>query len=281
MKIPGNVTLKFGKKKLLLSRQVLGLSLFLLTFIVLAQSPIEVVRWQVGQGEHKPALLRLDQVRAVLEPKGVKIGDTRLDHFPAFEIVLPDGKNFYAQRIAIGTREFIPLEDLIINTVEQGYDGKLEGWSPLRLQVGVMDLQLGRLDPYIAYAYLLSKSVLGHTEYRWPLNPTAPKRCLHILKVPEAANTVLAVITRKGLSLVGNPEFDGEAFDIAGVEQNKQVRFRLIESELSFAGSLDELRDPNTQANAVLVRFGNTLSAKGIDFEVVKGVATSKSTQCR
>lgn len=268
-------------RKLPLAKLLGTLLLYGLALMALAQPALEVTRWQVGLGEHKPALLRVDQLRALLEPKGVKIGDARLDHFPAIEVALPDGKNFYAQRIAIGTREYIPLEDLIINTVEQGYEGRLEGWSPLRLQVGVMDLQLPRLDPYVAYAYLLSKSVLGHTEYRWPLNASAPKRCLHLLRVSETPNTVLAVITRQGLSLVGNPEFEGEAFDIAPVEASKQVRFRLIESELAFADSLEQLRDSSAQANAVLVKFGNTLSGKGIAYEVVKGVAPSKSSQCR
>jgi len=255
----------------LLAAGLLGWSL------AVAQSQIEAIRWQVGLGEHKPALLRLDQVRQVL-PQEARVAEVRQGPFPAVQVNLPDGKVFYAQRINVGSKEYIPLEDLIISTVEQGYSGEFSGWSSARLRVGIMDLQLSRADPYLAYVYLLGKSVLGRTEYRTPLDPSTPQRCLHIISSSDAPNTVFAILTRKAFETQVSG-YEGQSFDISYVQANQQLRFRLIDSELVFAGSLEELGAGT--GNAVLVRFGTALSGRGIDFSVVKLVDFSKSTQCR
>ena len=249
--------------------------------LALAQNgPIlEATPWRVGLGEHKPALIRLDQLRDVLQAQGLSIEKIPVDHFPSMEIVLPTGQVLYSQRIGYGSREYVSFGDLVISVVEQGYEGSLEGWSPIRLVVGKLELRVNRIDPYVAYAYLFSKSVLGKTEYQIPLGASAPKRCLHTLKLSDPPGTVFALLTRKGYLETEAPEFEGEAFDIGPVEQGGILRLRLIESELRLATSLAQLKDSTT--NAALIRFGNRLDAKGISFEVVKPVETLKATLCR
>lgn len=242
---------------------------------------LEATPWRVGLGEHKPALIRLGQLKVVLQAQGLSIEKIPVDHFPSLEIVLSGGQTLYSQRIGYGNQEYVSFTDLVISAAEQGYEGRLEGWNPIRLVVGKLELNINRIDPYVAYAYLFSKSVLGKTEYQIPLNASPPKRCLHLLRLPDVPGTVFAVLTRKGYQQTEPPEYEGEAFDIGPVEQGGTLRLRLIESELRLAAGLAELKNPSSNANAVLIRFGNSLSAKGMASEVVKPLETSKATVCR
>jgi hypothetical protein len=149
------------------------------------------------------------------------------------------------------------------------------------LVVGQLELNINRIDPYVAYAYLLSKSILGKTEYQLPLGAAPPRRCLHGFKVLDAPGTVFALLTRKGYGQTQLAEFEGEAFDIGPVGQGGVLGFRLIEPELRLAAGLAELKDPSSNANAALIRFGKRLSGTGIEFEVVKPVELSRAGVCR
>jgi hypothetical protein len=224
-------------------------------------------------------LVRLDQLRPVLQAQGLSIEKVPVDHFPSMEIVLPEGRVLYSQRIGYGSLEFVSFTDLVISAAEQGYAGRLEGWNPVRLVLDNLELNVNRIDPYVAYAYLFSKSVLGKTEYQIPLEASAPKRCLHSFKTAEAVGTVFALLTRSGYIQTEPPEFEGQAFDIGAVERGGLLRLRLVEAELRLAANLEELKAGN--ADAALIRLGNRFDGKGIEFTVDKRLELSKATVCR
>ena len=142
----------------------------------LAQSDVGSVPWAIG-GVQQPALLRVSELRSLLEPKGVRFNETGILGRYLLEIKFPQTTNgLYLRMISQNNISYAVFDDLFINLaqVDLGINTtvKVEGWANPVITIGPKVFKLGTarnpVNPYFCYVYLAPKPLINRSDAPLP-----------------------------------------------------------------------------------------------------------------
>lgn len=167
------------------------------------------VPWAVG-GVQEPALLRVAELRRLLEPKGVRFNETGILGRYLLEVRFPQAANgLYLRMVSQSEVLYVVFDDLFINLVQVdlgvGTVVRVVGWANPTIAIGPTTFSLGTaknpVNPYLGYMYLVRKLLVDRSDappYLAKLLDENPKarRCLHELEVSDPPGTVYAAASR-------------------------------------------------------------------------------------
>lgn len=260
----------------------------MLGLLALAQSEVHSVPWAIG-GVQQPALLRVSELRSLLEPKGVRFNETGILGRYLLEVKFPQTTNgIYLRMVSQNNISYAVFDDLFINLaqVDLGINTpvKVEGWANPTLTIGATIFKLGTsrnpVNPYLGYMYLARKLLIDRSDappYLAKLLDEDPKsrRCLHELRVDDPAGTVYAVASRVWAeanlraSYDQIPDFSRPAAFHVGAVQNGRIRLLLPNQSANYASSLEnwkKARDPET---LILIKLSGRVVDLQAEYKVV------------
>ncbi|MBF6594259.1 MAG: hypothetical protein IVW51_07400 [Thermaceae bacterium] len=272
-----------------------GLMLLIAGWLTLAlgqPSPapsVSAVPWAVG-GIAQPSLLRLSDLKTLLESKGVKFDQVAVLSRYLLEMQFPQTANaLYIRIIDHNNRSYAVFDDIFINLaqLDMGVNVavRVEGWDTPTITIGSTSFKVGSRDapvnPYLAYMYLVRKALLGRGDappYLSKLLDDNPKAraCLHTLRVSDPEGTVYAVASRRWAEINLAAPYDRilggfpqpSAFDVAPVDGGL-VRLHLASSSAQYAPSLQawqKSKDPNS---LLLIKLNGKITDQNAEYQVV------------
>jgi hypothetical protein len=248
----------------------------------LGQSEVGSVPWAIG-GVQQPALLRISELRSLLEPKGVRFNETGILGRYLLEIKFPQTSNgLYLRMVSQNNISYAVFDDLFINLaqVDLGIQTpvKVQGWANPIISIGPTVFQLGTqqnpVNPYLGYMYLVRKRLIDRSDappYLAKLLDEDPRarRCLHELRVNDPAGTVYAVASRvwaeANLKAPYDkiPDFSKPAAFHVGAVQNGRIRLLLPSESANYASSLDNWEKARDRETLLLIK----LSGRVVDLQ--------------
>ncbi len=263
----------------------LGWAVMLLT---LAQNAVHSVPWVVG-GVQQPALLRVSELRSLLEPKGVRFSETGILGRYLLEVRFPQTTNgLYLRMVSQNNTYYAVFDDLFINLAQvdlgQGTPVRVTGWASPTLTIGPTVFKLGTarspVNPYLGYMYLARKLLIDRSDappYLAKLLDEDPKarRCLHELRVNDPAGTVYVAASRvwaeANLKAPYDqiPDFSKPAGFHVGAVQNGRIRVLLPGETASYAPSLDRWENARDRETLILIRLSGRIVNLQAEYQVV------------
>ncbi len=266
--------------------------------LAFAQGEVGSVPWVVG-GVQQPALLRVSELRRLLEPKGVRFDETAILGRYLLEIKFPQtARSMYLRIVSQNNVSYAVFDDLFINLaqVDLGIKVRVEGWANPILTIGPTVFKLGAernpVNPYLGYMYLVRKLLVDRSDappYLAKLLDENPKarRCLHELRVSDPPGTVYAAASRvwaeANLKAPYDkiPDFDRPAAFHVGAVQDGRIRLLLPGELAHYASSLENWEKARDRETLILIR----LSGRVVDLQaeyrvVVPPQARSRALRC-
>lgn len=269
--------------------------------MVAAQSNVGSVPWAIG-GVQQPALLRVSELRSLLEPKGVRFNETGILGRYLLEVKFPQTANgLYLRMVSQNNISYAVFDDLFINLaqVDLGINTpvKVEGWANPTLTIGATIFKLGSsrnpVNPYLGYMYLVRKLLIDRSDappYLAKLLDEDPKarRCLHELRVADPAGTVYAVASRVWAEANLRapydqiPDFSRPAAFHVGAVQNGRIRLMLPNQSANYASSLENWQKARDRETLILIKLsGRVLDLQAEYQVVVPPQGRSQAQRCR
>lgn len=254
----------------------------------LAQGNVGSVPWSVG-GVQQPALLRVSELRSLLEPKGVRFNETGILGRYLLEIKFPQTTNgLYLRMVSQNDLSYAVFDDLFINLaqVDLGINTtvKVEGWANPVITIGPTVFKLGTarnpVNPYLGYMYLARKALIDRSDappYLAKLldeDPSA-RRCLHELRVSDPSGTVYAVASRvwaeANLKAPYDkiPDFAKPAAFHVGVVLNGRILLLLPNESASYANSLENWAKARDRETLILIKLSGRVVDLQAEYQVV------------
>lgn len=254
----------------------------------LAQDGVGSVPWVVG-GVQQPALLRVSELRSLLEPKGVRFNETGILGRYLLEVKFPQTTNgLYLRMVSQNDISYAVFDDLFINLaqVELGIRTpvRIEGWANPVITIGPTVFKLGTVrnpvNPYLGYMYLARKALIDRSDappYLAKLLDEDPKarRCLHELRVSDPAGTVYVAASRvwaeANLKAPYDkiPDFAKPAAFHVGAVQNGRIRLLLPGESASYASSLPNWEKARDRETLVLIKLSGRIVDLQAEYQVV------------
>ncbi len=266
----------------------------------LAQEGVGSVPWVIG-GVQQPALLRVSELRSLLEPKGVRFSETGILGRYLLEVKFPQTANgLYLRMVSQNNITYAVFDDLFINIaqVDLGIHTpvKVEGWANPVITIGPTVFRLGTqgspVNPYLGYMYLARKQLIDRSDappYLAKLLDEDPRarRCLHELPVNDPAGTVYVVASRvwaeANLKAPYDkiPEFARPAAFHVGAVRNARIPLLLPNPSASYASSLEDWRKARDPETLILIRLsGRVVNLQAEYRVVVPPQGRSRALQC-
>lgn len=254
----------------------------------LAQGDVGSVPWAVG-GVQQPALLRVSELRSLLEPKGVRFNETGILGRYLLEVKFPQTANgLYLRMVSQNDISYAVFDDLFINLaqVDLGIHTpvRVEGWANPVITIGPTVFKLGTarnpVNPYLGYMYLARKALIDRSDappYLAKLldeDPSA-RRCLHELRVSDPAGTVYAAASRvwaeANLKAPYDkiPDFAKPATFHVGAVQNGRIRLLLPNESASYASSLLNWEKARDRETLILIKLSGRIVNLQAEYQVV------------
>ncbi|WP_243455190.1 hypothetical protein [Meiothermus sp. CFH 77666] len=254
----------------------------------LAQDGVGSVPWAVG-GVQQPALLRVSELRSLLEPKGVRFNETGILGRYLLEVRFPQTANgLYLRMVSQNDTSYAVFDDLFINLaqVDLGIRTpvRVEGWANPVITIGPTVFKLGTarnpVNPYLGYMYLARKALIDRSDappYLAKLLDEDPKarRCLHELRVSDPAGTVYVAASRvwaeANLKAPYDkiPDFAKPAAFHVGAVQNGRIRLLLPNESASYASSLPNWEKARDRETLVLIKLSGRIVDLQAEYQVV------------
>lgn len=257
--------------------------------IVAAQAGVGSVPWAVG-GVQKPALLQVDELRRLLEPKGVRFTETGILGRYLLEVKFPQTTNgLYLRMVSQNNTSYAVFDDLFINLaqVDLGINTpvRVEGWANPLITIGPTVFRLGTqrnpVNPYLGYMYLVRKRLIDRDDappYLAKLLDEDPRarRCIHELPVTDPAGTVYAVASRvwaeANLKAPYDriPDFIRPAAFHVGAVQNGRMRLLLPRESANYASNLEEWAKARDKETLILIRLTGWIKGLNAEIQVIR-----------
>lgn len=257
--------------------------------ISLAQPNVGSVPWAIG-GVQEPALLRVAELRRLLEPRGVRFNETGILGRYLLEVRFPQTTNgLYLRMISQNEVSYVVFDDLFINLAQVdlgiGTAVRVMGWASPTITIGPTTFTLGTtknpVNPYLGYMYLVRKLLIDRSDappYLAKLLDEDPKarRCLHELKVNDPPGTIYAVASKAWAEANLKapydhpPDFPIPAAFHVGVVQNGRIRLLLPAEKGSYASDLEGWKKSRERETLILIRLSGWLREQNAEYQIVR-----------
>lgn len=258
-------------------------------FVAVAQPSVGSVPWVVG-GVQEPALLRVAELRRLLEPKGVHFNETGILGRYLLEVRFPQTTNgLYLRMVSQNGVSHVVFDDLFINLAQVdlgvGTVVRVVGWANPTIAIGPTTFSLGTaknpVNPYLGYMYLIRKLLVDRSDappYLAKLLDENPKarRCLHELEVSDPPGTVYAVASKiwaeANLKAPYDypPDFPVPAAFHVGAVQEGRIRLLLPNEKARYADSLEDWKKSPEPEMLILIRLTGRLKDLNAEYQIVR-----------
>ncbi|GIW27514.1 MAG: hypothetical protein KatS3mg070_0877 [Meiothermus sp.] len=254
-----------------------------------AQPSVGSVPWAVG-GVQEPALLRVAELRRLLEPKGVRFNETGILGRYLLEVKFPQTANgLYLRMVSQNEVPYAVFDDLFINLAQVdlgvGTPVRVTGWANPTVTIGPTTFSLGTtknpVNPYLGYMYLVRKLLIDRSDappYLAKLLDENPKarRCLHELEVGDPPGTVYAAASKvwaeANLKAPYDypPDFPAPAAFHVDAVQNGRIRLLLPNDKANYAASLEDWKKSRDREMLVLIKLTGWIKNLNAEYQIVR-----------
>lgn len=271
-----------------MQKRLIGIGV-LWVLIAVAQPSVGSVPWAVG-GVQEPALLRVAELRRLLEPKGVRFNETGILGRYLLEVKFPQTINgLYLRMVSQNDVSYAVFDDLFINLAQVdlgiGTLVRINGWANPTITIGPTTFSLGTaknpVNPFLGYMYLVRKSLIERSDappYLAKLLDEDPKarRCLHELAVDDPPGTIYAVASKVWAEANlkapydNPPYFPVPAAFFVGAVRNGRLQLLLPHEKASYAASLEDWKKSRERELLILIRLTGAIKNLNAEYQVVK-----------